>query len=187
MSTRRPTWLLSWWLTSPEDSPAGLLAWIREKYHEWSDEYPWTNDEVLMWTMLYWIPGPTASFRYVYVSPSQVCYRPHSLWQVLQREFRQRSRKEGHGCNSEALVSHSPGRIDLQRGRVSATRRVSVTEFSFASSLSLAYLDRRWGNMVQPLKYVKRHDKGGHFGAWETYVPSTYLVLSSSAFQTVIS
>jgi hypothetical protein len=27
------------------DSPAGLLAWIAEKIVDWSDEYPWTDDE----------------------------------------------------------------------------------------------------------------------------------------------
>lgn len=27
------------------DSPVGLLAWIYEKLHEWTDAYPWTDDE----------------------------------------------------------------------------------------------------------------------------------------------
>ncbi|KAG8858263.1 hypothetical protein FRB96_005393 [Tulasnella sp. 330] len=46
------------------DSPAGLLAWVREKYHAWAEEgYQWTNDDLCMFTMLYWIPGPTPSFR----------------------------------------------------------------------------------------------------------------------------
>ncbi|KAF7884056.1 uncharacterized protein EAF01_011479 [Botrytis porri] len=26
-----------------------LLGWIYEKLHDWSDEYPWTNDEILTW------------------------------------------------------------------------------------------------------------------------------------------
>jgi len=28
------------------DSPVALLAWIWEKLHDWSDEYPWTDDEI---------------------------------------------------------------------------------------------------------------------------------------------
>ncbi|KAI0451241.1 hypothetical protein F5B21DRAFT_388067 [Xylaria acuta] len=28
------------------DSPAGLLAWVYEKLHDWEDEYPWTEDEI---------------------------------------------------------------------------------------------------------------------------------------------
>lgn len=27
------------------DSPVGLLAWIYEKMHDWTDNYPWTADE----------------------------------------------------------------------------------------------------------------------------------------------
>jgi hypothetical protein len=31
------------------DSPAGLLAWIYEKLVDWSDSYPWTDDEGALW------------------------------------------------------------------------------------------------------------------------------------------
>lgn len=27
------------------DSPAGLLAWVYEKLHNWADNYPWEDDE----------------------------------------------------------------------------------------------------------------------------------------------
>jgi hypothetical protein len=30
---------------SQADSPSGLLAWIYEKLKNWTDEYPWTDDE----------------------------------------------------------------------------------------------------------------------------------------------
>lgn len=30
------------------DSPVGLLAWIYEKLVEWSDSYPWTDDEGML-------------------------------------------------------------------------------------------------------------------------------------------
>ncbi|KAJ7512349.1 Alpha/Beta hydrolase protein [Mycena galericulata] len=47
------------------DSPVGLLAWIYEKLVDWSDEYPWSDDEVLTWISIYWFSraGPTASLR----------------------------------------------------------------------------------------------------------------------------
>ncbi|KAJ6563938.1 Alpha/Beta hydrolase protein [Mycena capillaripes] len=47
------------------DSPAGLLAWIYEKMVNWSDDYPWSDDEVLTWISIYWFSraGPTASLR----------------------------------------------------------------------------------------------------------------------------
>lgn len=31
------------------DSPVALLAWIYEKLHDWTDNYPWTDDEILTW------------------------------------------------------------------------------------------------------------------------------------------
>lgn len=39
------------------DSPAGLLAWLVEKFHEWSGpefEQSWTPDDILTTTSLYW-------------------------------------------------------------------------------------------------------------------------------------
>ncbi|EME43958.1 hypothetical protein DOTSEDRAFT_71691 [Dothistroma septosporum NZE10] len=47
------------------DSPTGLLAWIYEKLHEWSDSYPWTEDEVCTWISIYAFSreGPAASTR----------------------------------------------------------------------------------------------------------------------------
>jgi hypothetical protein len=50
------------------DSPAGLLAWIYEKLVEWTDGYPWTDDEILTWVSIYWFSraGPAASVRIYY-------------------------------------------------------------------------------------------------------------------------
>ncbi|KAF9453151.1 alpha/beta-hydrolase [Macrolepiota fuliginosa MF-IS2] len=50
------------------DSPAGLLGWIYEKLVNWTDEYPWTDDEVLTWVSIYWFSrsGPAASVRIYY-------------------------------------------------------------------------------------------------------------------------
>ncbi|KAI0075232.1 alpha/beta-hydrolase [Panus rudis PR-1116 ss-1] len=53
---------------SLSDSPVGLLAWIYEKLHDWTDNYPWTDDEVLTWVSIYWFSkaGPAASLRIYY-------------------------------------------------------------------------------------------------------------------------
>ncbi|KAF7365633.1 putative epoxide hydrolase [Mycena venus] len=47
------------------DSPVGLLAWIYEKLVDWTDEYPWDDDEVLTWVSIFWFSraGPAASLR----------------------------------------------------------------------------------------------------------------------------
>ncbi|KIW18400.1 hypothetical protein PV08_02688 [Exophiala spinifera] len=49
-------------------SPVGLLAWIYEKLHGWTDGYAWTEDEVLTWVCIYAFSaaGPEASMRIYY-------------------------------------------------------------------------------------------------------------------------
>ncbi|KIL92414.1 hypothetical protein FAVG1_04825 [Fusarium avenaceum] len=53
---------------SLRDSPVGLLAWIYEKLHDWSDDYPWTDEEILTWVSIYYFstPGPDASSKVYY-------------------------------------------------------------------------------------------------------------------------
>lgn len=50
------------------DSPVALLAWVYEKLHDWSDAYPWTDDEICTWVSIYWFStaGPAASCRIYY-------------------------------------------------------------------------------------------------------------------------
>jgi hypothetical protein len=50
------------------DSPVALLAWIYEKLHDWTDAYPWTDDEILTWVSIYWFStaGPNAHVRIYY-------------------------------------------------------------------------------------------------------------------------
>ncbi|TVY54337.1 putative epoxide hydrolase [Lachnellula cervina] len=50
------------------DSPLALLSWIYEKLHDWTDAYPWTDDEVLTWISIYQFSraGPEASARIYY-------------------------------------------------------------------------------------------------------------------------
>ncbi|KAF2018761.1 alpha/beta-hydrolase [Aaosphaeria arxii CBS 175.79] len=50
------------------DSPVALLAWIYEKLHDWTDDYPWTDEEILTWISIYWFStaGPNAHVRIYY-------------------------------------------------------------------------------------------------------------------------
>ncbi|KAK7999028.1 alpha/beta-hydrolase [Apiospora marii] len=50
------------------DSPVALLSWIYEKLHDWTDDYAWTDDEILTWISIYWFStaGPAASVRIYY-------------------------------------------------------------------------------------------------------------------------
>ncbi|KAL0567476.1 hypothetical protein V5O48_014511 [Marasmius crinis-equi] len=58
------------------DSPVGLLAWIYEKLHIWTDRYVWDDDEVLTWISIYWFSrsGPAASVRTYYEVGEQGFY-----------------------------------------------------------------------------------------------------------------
>ncbi|KAF3226471.1 hypothetical protein TWF191_004733 [Orbilia oligospora] len=54
----------------PTFDPVGLLGWILDKLQDWTDNYPWTDDEILTWVSIYWFStsGPTASLRLYYES-----------------------------------------------------------------------------------------------------------------------
>ncbi|KAK7040716.1 hypothetical protein VNI00_009622 [Paramarasmius palmivorus] len=80
---------------SLSDSPVGLLAWIYEKLVNWTDSYPWEDDEILTWVSIYWFSrsGPAASIRIYYeymqnraetrtdaVVPLGNSYFPKDLW-----------------------------------------------------------------------------------------------------------
>ena len=50
------------------DSPVAVLAWMYEKLRSWTDDYAWTDDEVLTWVCIYWYStaSPAASVRIYY-------------------------------------------------------------------------------------------------------------------------
>ncbi|KAI1007112.1 hypothetical protein K3495_g1111 [Podosphaera aphanis] len=50
------------------DSPVALLAWIYEKLHDWTDGYPFTDDEIFTWVSIYQfsVAGPGAAHRIYY-------------------------------------------------------------------------------------------------------------------------
>ncbi len=58
------------------DSPAGLAAWIVEKFRRWSDcdgdvERSFTKDQLLTNLMFYWAPNSTASAARIYYERAQ--------------------------------------------------------------------------------------------------------------------
>ncbi|KIW79306.1 hypothetical protein Z517_05918 [Fonsecaea pedrosoi CBS 271.37] len=57
------------------DSPIGLLAWIYEKLHAWTDAYPWTDDEILTWVCTYYFStaGPHAPAQWYHENYYSEC------------------------------------------------------------------------------------------------------------------
>lgn len=64
------------------DSPVGLLGWIYEKLVQWTDDYPWTDDEILTWISIYYFStaGPAAPQR-IYFEGDVRSTRENSSWE----------------------------------------------------------------------------------------------------------
>lgn len=118
-------------------SPVFLLAWIYEKLHDWTDSYPWTDDEVCEWISIYWFStaGPHASVR-IYYETSHV---PNKTME----------------------------RVTGLKGRAAGTGYVPKVKLGLARfPRELAVLPRVWTKTMAPV-YEGAHESGGHFAAWE--------------------
>ncbi|KAJ5915144.1 Alpha/beta hydrolase fold-1 [Penicillium verhagenii] len=119
------------------DSPVALLAWIYDKLHSWSDEYPWTDEEILTWVSIYYFSraGPTASIRIYYESLAQ---KPET-------------------------VTNWMGMPQMLDARAPANVRFAVMQ----SKQEIFQWPMAWyraiGNVVKETEY----ERGGHFAAWE--------------------
>ena len=122
---------------SLSDSPTGLLAWIYEKLHDWTDNYPWTDDEILTWISIYWFStaGPAASTR-IY----NVASRPESKNDSTQQSI-----------TSEML---SQTYIPVKLGIAHFPKEIFIAPDAWAETLG-------------PVVLQSVYDKGGHFSAWE--------------------
>lgn len=115
---------------SQADSPVGLLAWIYEKLHDWTDAFPWTDDDVLTWISIYLFSraGPAAASRIYYEAT--------------------------HDTKSTMF---NTGGAWLPRVKL------GITYFPF----ELAQMPKLWSKTMGPLVFQRKHEKGGHFAAWE--------------------
>ncbi|OJI97565.1 hypothetical protein ASPVEDRAFT_59247 [Aspergillus versicolor CBS 583.65] len=53
------------------DSPVGMLAWFVGKLTAWTDNYPWTPDEIIHWVMIHYQGSPSAAMQ-IYEEASAV-------------------------------------------------------------------------------------------------------------------
>ncbi|KAJ7447329.1 Alpha/Beta hydrolase protein [Mycena galericulata] len=69
------------------DSPVGLLAWIYEKLVNWTDGYPWEDDEVLTWISIFWFSraGPAASLRIYFEAGNRDMFKAFSTTDPLPK------------------------------------------------------------------------------------------------------
>lgn len=69
------------------DSPVALLSWIYEKLHDWTDNYPFTDDELCTWVSIYWFStaGPAANVR-IYYEATHSSHTPTPHREKVTRE-----------------------------------------------------------------------------------------------------
>lgn len=113
------------------DSPVALLAWIYEKLHDWTDSYPWTDDEVLTWISIYAFStaGADASVRIYYESTTQ-------------------------------MARHAASR-DVYKYLAEVPLGMSMFPYDLVLPPS------SWARTLGPVVFLKRHEDGGHFAAYE--------------------
>ncbi|KAL5342588.1 Alpha/Beta hydrolase protein [Aspergillus crustosus] len=91
------------------DSPVAPLTWIYDKLHLWTDNYPWTDDEILIWVSIYLfsVAGPTASTRIYYETSED-----GSLVESVSRPA-PRGVKVGVAQFKNGLMRYPPSRTQL--------------------------------------------------------------------------
>jgi microsomal epoxide hydrolase len=128
------------------DSPAGLAAWIVEKYRAWSDvggnvETKFTKDELLTNITIYWLTGTATSAARLY----------YEARHPVQSATRERGRE----------------------GRLAASARVEVPSACVSWPKDVGFTPRKWNEAQYNLKRFTIMPRGGHFGAFEE--PQLYL------------
>lgn len=131
------------------DSPVAFLAWIYEKLIDWTDGYPWTDDEILTWVSIYWFStaGPNAHIRIYY----EAGHNPTPL--IPDRE-----RASQWVDRVKLGLAHFPREITVVPRLWGKTLGESVN-LSLESCADVAE--------PGPVVYESENDKGGHFAAWE--------------------
>ncbi|PCH01215.1 Alpha/beta hydrolase fold-1 [Penicillium occitanis (nom. inval.)] len=126
------------------DSPVGLLAWVYDKLHRWTDGYAWTDEEILEWVSIYVFSkaGPAASLRIYHES--------------VTRPATAASGRDGLGYTW------------LSRDEVVSTRIADCVKIAVANFPGeIIQIPGTWlraiGNIVRETEFKK----GGHFAAWE--------------------
>jgi microsomal epoxide hydrolase len=121
------------------DSPAGLAAWIVEKYRAWSDvdgnvERKFTKDELLTNITIYWVTGTANSAGRLYY---------------------------------EARHPVRSGAAGGRQGGPGAVRRVEVPSACVSWPKDVGFTPRKWNEVQYNLKRFTIMPRGGHFGAFE--------------------
>lgn len=133
------------------DSPVALLAWIYEKLHDWTDSYPWTDDEIFTWVSIYQFSraGPGAAHRIYYeVNHTKPGPKTISLEQV------------------QSYIPH----VKLGFGKYNFCYILfsrMLTRLSAHNPKELVVQPKTWCRTLGDVVFESDNDSGGHFFASE--------------------
>jgi hypothetical protein len=123
-------------------------------------------DEILNWTMMYWLPGPEANLRWLSAVEKEDCYTKYSEvplgigWYLTPRSARQSS--------SVWPMAGAASNQNLQSSSVPPSTGMWMTDSPTASTTT-GSASPVWASAVQNIKWVKRRGKELKCGvpAWE--------------------
>jgi microsomal epoxide hydrolase len=129
------------------DSPVALLAWIYDKLHIWSDDYQWTDEEILTWVSIYYFSraGPAASIRIYYEASAK---KP----EITSSTGKQDEQVKNWITLEQVLGAHAPPNV-----------RFAVAQFKE----EIIMWPMAWYHAIGNVVKEKEFDRGGHFAAWE--------------------
>ncbi|KAH6695604.1 Alpha/Beta hydrolase protein [Plectosphaerella plurivora] len=61
------------------DSPVGMLAWFVGKLKAWTDDYPWTPDELIHWAFIHYQGSPSAAMQIYKEAEAVLNNNPQSM------------------------------------------------------------------------------------------------------------
>ncbi|KAJ5194003.1 Alpha/beta hydrolase fold-1 [Penicillium cf. griseofulvum] len=136
------------------DSPVGLLAWIYDKMHTWSNKYPWTDEEILTWVSIYYFStaGPMASTRIYYEASAPKGHGSATISEDEALEEPLEKTDLNYMSVEQVLGARAPQNVCF-----------AVAQFHEEIVMWPMAWYRSIGNIVQETEY----DRGGHFAAWE--------------------
>lgn len=121
-----------------------------EKLHGWTDDYPWTDDEVLQWVSIYAFSraGPAASLRIYHES---VVHPGKS------------DASDSPSVKDDSVAVTWLSRDQVFSSRIPDSVKIAVANFPKELIQTPSSWLKAIGNIVKETDY----DKGGHFAAWE--------------------
>ncbi|KAJ5171548.1 uncharacterized protein N7500_004331 [Penicillium coprophilum] len=136
------------------DSPVGLLSWIYDKMHSWTDKYPWTDEEILTWVSVYYFStaGPMASTRIYHEASAPKRGGSATISEDEPREELLEKADLNYMSLEQVLGARAPQNV-----------RFAVAQFREEIFVWPMAWYRSIGNIVQETEY----ECGGHFAAWE--------------------